>query len=53
MFKGCCMEFPKPRVVFQNQTMMETTKKITRQLENLENCEKIANAFEPYGWDAG
>ena len=47
------MEFPKPRVVFQNQTMMETTKKITRQLENLENCEKIANAFEPYGWDAG
>lgn len=47
------MEFPKPRIVFQNQTMMETTKKITKQLENLENCEKIANAFEQYGWDAG
>lgn len=47
------MDFPKPRVVFQSQTMMETTKKITKQLEDLQNCEKIAIAFEAYGWDAG
>ena len=47
------MEFPKPRVVFQSQTMMETIKKIAKQIEDLQNFEKISLAFSQYDWDAG
>ena len=47
------MEFPKPRVVFQSQTMMETTKKIAKQIEDLQNFEKISLEFANYDWDAG
>lgn len=47
------MEFPMPRIVFQSQTMMETIKKISRQIEDLKYFQKISLEFAKYDWDAG
>lgn len=45
------MNFIKPNIIFQNQTVVDTTKKICRFIDDVKLCDVVVKYFSKYGWE--